>query len=240
MSENGETRRGWLVLVGAVLSANAGFINAVFLLSLVNPVSHATGSLSEIAMSITAGDIRGLALMAVILVGFFGGAMAGGTMLGRPFGTGRRYGVALLVQAALLAVAPVVVTAERVIVGAALGAAATGLQNAMSSNYRGMAVRTSHMTGTLTDLGVFLGRGDHRKNGQRWKGHLLASTLVTFIVGGGLGAYGAGEVDIYALWAPAACCTVLGLTYGLYRHRQHRTTRTLTHPETTDDTGTSS
>lgn len=224
MGKSGLSRLQGLGLVfGAVLSANAGFVNAVFLGSLFNPVSHATGSLAEVSAAVMAGDARSLALLAVVVLAFVGGAMVAGAMLARPLDRGRRYGSAMLLQAGLLAMAPLVIAAEFVTAGATLGAAAAGLQNGMSSNYRGMTIRTSHMTGTLTDLGVFLGRRDHRA-GELWKGGLLVLTLVGFVSGGVVGAFWSGEVDIYALWASALCCALIGLGSVLHRHHQNRTT----------------
>lgn len=217
----GETRPKRLALfAGALLSANAGFINAAFLVALFNPVSHVTGSLSHLGASVRAGEAQGIGELVVVLVAFFGGAVAAGAMLRRPLATGRRYGAALLIQSVFLAVAPLLVAEELAGLGAAMGAAATGLQNGMSSNYRGVALRTSHMTGTMTDLGVFLGGRGYR-GADRWKGALLATTLAMFVTGGALGGVWAGCHGIYALWAPAACCAVLGTVYVLYRHHQH-------------------
>lgn len=217
---DGVTRLKRLALfAGAVLSANAGFINAAFLVALFNPVSHVTGSLSNVGASVFAGGVKGVRDLVMIVLAFFGGATAAGAMLRRPLATGRRYGAALLIQSAFLGVAPVLVAEEFVVLGAAMGAAATGLQNGMSSNYRGVALRTSHMTGTLTDLGVFIGRKGHRGS-DRWKGGLLLITLVMFVLGGVLGGVGASREDIHALWVPAVCCAALGLVYVLYRHRQ--------------------
>lgn len=219
MGENGPSLKWFGLVFGAVLSANAGFVNAVFLGSLFNPVSHATGSLAEVSSAVMAGDARGLVLLAVVVLAFFGGAVVAGAMLGRPLRRGRRYGAAMLLQSVMLATAPLVIAAEFLTAGATLGAAAAGLQNGMSSNYRGMTIRTSHMTGTLTDLGVFLGRRDHRNAGG-WKGGLLITTLVAFVAGGVVGAFWSGEVDIYALWAAALCCALIGLGSAVYRHRQ--------------------
>ncbi len=93
----------FVVIAAAVLAAVAGFVNSVFMTSLIFPVSHVTGSLSETSMDVTAGDLGGLADLATILVAFFVGAIASGALLGtRPQATGRRYGVSLLVEAALL------------------------------------------------------------------------------------------------------------------------------------------
>ncbi|WP_418303053.1 DUF1275 family protein [Mycobacterium intracellulare] len=55
----------------------------------------------------------------------------------------------MLGEAALLVAA----TARTRWVKALLAAAACGLQNGMTSNFRGMAIRTTHFTGTMTDSG---------------------------------------------------------------------------------------
>lgn len=222
-SEDARLKR-FVVIAAAVLAAVAGFVNSVFLTSLTLPVSHVTGSLSEASMDVTDGELSGLTSLATILVAFFGGAIAAGALLGRHTQTiGRRYGVSLLVEAVLLGAAPLVATEkEHLPVAMVLVAGACGLQNGMFSNYRGMVLRTSHMTGTLTDLGVLLGSRGYR-GGQAWKGVLLATTLVTFTAGGVTGAFAATAAALHALWIPALCCALLGGWYVLYRHRRHVT-----------------
>ncbi len=45
-----------------------------------------------------------------------------------------------------------------------------------------MAVRTTHFTGTVTDLGLMLGRS--REHGiEKWKAAILSVTLLLFLVG---------------------------------------------------------
>ncbi len=218
-SEEARLKR-FVVIAAAVLAAVAGFVNSVFLTSLFHPVSHVTGSLSQVSMDVRAGNLVEMGLLATILAAFFAGAMAAGAILGPHRGTGRRYGVALLAEAALLGAAPPAGAELGLLAAMILAAAACGLQNAMFSNYRGMVMRTSHMTGTLTDLGVLIGGlGYHRS--PPWKYLLLAGTLTTFVTGGVLGAHAATVAGIHALWAPALCCAVLGLCYTSFRHGQH-------------------
>ncbi|MFI9029994.1 YoaK family protein [Streptomyces sp. NPDC053560] len=214
----------FVVIAAAVLAAVAGFVNSVFLTSLLLPVSHVTGSLSQASMDVTGGDLSGLTNLATVLIAFFCGAIAAGALLGPHTQTiGRRYGVALLIEAALLGAAPLVAGEQQSTPYAMiLAAGACGLQNGMFSNYRGMVLRTSHMTGTLTDLGVLLGCRGYR-GGQAWKGVLLATTVVTFAGGGVAGAYAASAAALHALWIPATCCALLGGGYALYRHRRHVT-----------------
>lgn len=54
------------------------------------------------------------------------------------------------------------------VVQALFAAAALGLQNGLTSSIRGMAIRTTHFTGTVTDLGLMLARS--RLHGiDKWK-----------------------------------------------------------------------
>ncbi|WP_110944686.1 YoaK family protein [Streptomyces niger] len=130
----------FVVIATAVLAAVAGFVNSVFLTSALLPVSHVTGSMSEVSMDVSGGDLSGLTSLVTVLVAFFGGAIAAGALLGPHTQTiGRRYGVSLLVEAALLGAAPLVATEQQNPPYAMIVAAvACGLENGIFSNYRGL------------------------------------------------------------------------------------------------------
>jgi uncharacterized membrane protein YoaK (UPF0700 family) len=71
-----------------------------------------------------------------------------------------------------------------------------------------MAVRTTHFTGTVTDLGLMLGRS--RRHGlEKWKAAILTATFVLFLVGGVIGLIGGARYGGYALFLPAAACVAL-------------------------------
>ncbi|QGK68630.1 DUF1275 domain-containing protein [Allosaccharopolyspora coralli] len=217
----------FVVIAAAVLAAVAGFVNSVFLTSLFHPVSHVTGSLSQFSMDLhdgvheRGGNLAEMGTLVTILLAFFVGAIAAGTIVGpNRLVTGRRYGVALLAEAALLGAAPLAGIELGLIAAMVLAAAACGLQNGVFSNYRGMVMRTSHMTGTMTDLGVLIG-GIRHQHSPLWKYLLLTATLATFVAGGVVGAHMATMVGIHALWVPALCCAVLGLSYTSFRHGQY-------------------
>ena len=74
---------------------------------------------------------------------------------------GRRYGVALASRRHCLRLPCRLFEAQQT-AGAALAAMACGLQNAVTATFSGALVRTSHLTGMFTDLGIFLG---HRLRG---------------------------------------------------------------------------
>ena len=94
---------------------------------------------------------------------------------------------------------------EETAIQALLAAAALGLQNGLTSSFRGMSVRTTHFTGTVTDLGLMLGRSRHHGI-DRWKIAMLSVTLLLFLTGGVAGILAGARLGGYALLVPASIC----------------------------------
>jgi uncharacterized membrane protein YoaK (UPF0700 family) len=73
-----------------------------------------------------------------------------------------------------------------------------GLQNAVVSKLSGAVIRTTHMTGIVTDLGIELGkllywnasRSDLHVRADRVRMKVLAGLLGSFVAGGVCGAFG--------------------------------------------------
>jgi uncharacterized membrane protein YoaK (UPF0700 family) len=157
----------------------------------------------------------------MIVVGFLlGAAVAGGLLASTRIPKSRRHATVLIVEAALFLIAvgcgeigalKTLITGlgiETTAVQGLLGAAALGLQNGLTSSYQGMSVRTTHFTGTITDLGLILGRS--RQEGvDKWKVALLAVTLVLFLTGAMAGIVAGARVGGYALLFPASVCVAL-------------------------------
>ncbi len=88
----------------------------------------------------------------------FGAAALSGAIIGAStLQFGRRYGVVLSIESVLLFCA-VPLLQQQSDVGLYLATCACGLQNAMASTYSGAVLRTTHMSGIVTDLGIFLGQ----------------------------------------------------------------------------------
>ncbi|QLL10451.1 DUF1275 domain-containing protein [Mycobacterium vicinigordonae] len=205
----------------AVLALSAGFVNAVALLILAFPVGNLTAVTTQIGMNTANPWLYEGHMLVAILVGFLAGATMAGALLA-PTGvvTGRRHAVVLTLEAGLLLLAALGLTEpfvaaqlatfgiEVTAVQALFAAAALGLQNALTSSFRGMAVRTTHFTGTVTDLGLMLGRS--REHGiEKWKAAILLVTLLLFLCGGIAGLLVGAQIGGYALVVPAAMCAAL-------------------------------
>ena len=135
----------------------------------------------------------------LIVVSFFVGATFSGFLIRQQsLHAGRRYGVALMIEGVLLTGAWLGLRANHVS-GEVLAAMACGLQNALATSYSGAVLRTTHMTGVVTDLGIELGKLVYwnadpslpmpvRADRDRLK--VLGGLLAAFLVGGVSGAYG--------------------------------------------------
>lgn len=212
MSNDVPTLQGRLLAYCGALAFNAGLVNAVALMILAVPVGNLTGVTTQLGMD-TANPWRyeSHVLLAILMGFLIGSATAGALLTTSRVPLGARHATVLTGQATLLLLAAAGVEEIAVDTGvqALLAAAALGLQNGLTSSFRGMAVRTTHFTGTITDLGLMLGRS--RKHGiDRCKAAILTVTLVLFLGGGVAGILAGAQFGGYALLIPAAVCVALG------------------------------
>lgn len=231
----------WVMVFGWSLAVCAGFVNAVTFRSLGLYVSHVTGSTTAIGLRIEGvhsgvREIDDLAEALWLVFSFLLGAFMCGLLidkntvhfLGKAF-----YGIALVWNSALLVVATFLPNA---LSAACFAAAASGLQNAMCTTHFGAVVRTTHVTGTITDIGSTLGRMATiylRKGCRRSRLNILEKAEVgvdarkllvlgpmwlSFLIGTIFGAYVEHACGRYALLVPAAFTFLVGSSYSLFRN----------------------
>ncbi len=217
------------VWVGAVtLACIAGMVNVVGYLGFEHQaVSHLTGTTSLLGAALAHGDWRAVGHLWGLLIAFCLGAMVSGLIIqDSTLRLGRRYGAVLALESLLLAAAVPLFAREQML-GALLAAMACGLQNAMVTTYSGAVVRTTHLSGMFTDLGIGLG---HLIRGMPLPiRRLTLSGLIIsgFLTGGILGAWAFRAWHYHALLIPSALTGLTGVGYVGYRHwallRQRRT-----------------
>jgi uncharacterized membrane protein YoaK (UPF0700 family) len=163
-------------LVAAYLAWTGGYVNSASFVLLGIFTSHVTGNVGHLAADIWRHDPVGI-LGALALIGaFFAGAVLASVIIesagfrSRP----NAYAAALALEAALMLVVILLPDAmdppsRGVLYGeAALVCAAMGLQNSLVTRLSGAVVRTTHLTGVVTDLGIEAARW------LRWAWSLLA------------------------------------------------------------------
>jgi uncharacterized membrane protein YoaK (UPF0700 family) len=188
--------------IGGILAFVAGAINAGGFLAVHRYTSHMTGIVSSIA--------DGLALAGLVcLCAFVAGAITTTLLINwaRRQELRSKFALALLLEAALLLVFGLVGANLKSFASLLVPTAVLllcfimGLQNAIVTKISNAEIRTTHMTGVITDLGIELGRliywNRSRKanNIQRVQANtdkllIHASLLGLFFAGGVAGALG--------------------------------------------------
>ncbi len=193
--------------LGLLLAFVAGAVNAGGFLAVHRYTSHLTGLVSAVADDLVLGELS-LALAGVLLVGvFLSGAMTTAVLVNwaRRRKLHSEYALSLLLEAALLLLfgllGAYLATYTRLLVPATvvLLCFIMGLQNAIVTKVSKAEIRTTHMTGIVTDIGIELGKmlylngrtaredpGYVRANTDRLRVH--AAILGCFVVGGVVGA----------------------------------------------------
>ncbi|MFJ1457358.1 YoaK family protein [Nocardia sp. N2S4-5] len=203
---------------GSLLVTIAGFVNAVAILTLALPVANVTATTTQLGMDAASPWMFETSLLAAIILGFLMGAAAAGAILA-PAKThaGVRHSAIMAGEALLLMLAFAWLGDTLSVFLAAL---ACGLQNGASSSLRTMQIRTTHFTGTVTDLGLLIGRS-RRHRIDSWRATVLSATVITFIGGSVAGTVLGSRIGEAALLLPAAACVLIALA-GLAYDRSRR------------------
>jgi len=234
--------RTWVLIFGWSLALCAGLVNVVAYRSWGLYVSHMTGDTTAIGMRIEGVHQRNVHIFkfqqaTLLLLSFLFGAFMCGMLIDKNqvhFGGKSFYGLALIGNSALLIVATFLSDPTT---AACLCSIACGLQNAMCTSHFGAIVRTTHVTGTVTDIGSTLGRitmiylrnGCKRSNlnivekaevgVDARKLLVLLPMWLFFLCGTILGAYLFTLCGVEALFFPATLTGTVGLLYFLFRQR---------------------
>jgi len=187
-----------------VMAFVAGAINAVGFVAVAIYTSHMTGMTASVSDHIAVGEWRLIIPPGTAIVSFILGAASTAILFNwmRRRETAGRFAVVLVLESllillfGLLADSLDAVGAEILIVGI-LGYV-MGLQNALITKVSGARIRTTHVTGMVTDIGIELGKALYRNRRPDTppvvhdpvKLLLLTTMVSLFAVGGVVGALG--------------------------------------------------
>ena len=217
-------------VLGYLMAFNAGAVNAGGFMVLHLYTSHVTGFLSMLADHLVLGNAA-LALTAVgMLLAFMCGAAVSAMLANgaRQQGLHSVYALPLVLVALLMLVfglVGAVITTWRtpfsVPLTVLLLAFTMGVQNATLTKMSKATIRTTHMTGVITDLGIELGkmlfwnrlgRDDARYVHANWsRVRLYAGLLSMFVLGGMSGAWGFKHIGFSFVLPLAAVLLLVSL-----------------------------
>ena len=204
----------WIKFGAFMLAMNAGMINVLGLICLLHQsVSHMTGNASLIAISFARQDYSNTLFLILVILSFVLGSSYSGFILGNSqFKLGRRYGLPLSLVAIFILICCIFIQ-DYPRYALLWACASMGIQNAMVSHYQGAIIRTTHLSGVLTDLGLALGyfiRG-LKPEKKRIILHLLI--LFGFITGGIVAALSYPYLQLHSFFLPAGLSLILSLSY---------------------------
>lgn len=209
----------WVEIGGFFLALNAGFVNAVGLLGFKHQaVSHLTGTSTFLSLALANQNLQDALHLLLVMLSFIIGASYSGLIIGNTaLKLGRRYSVALITESLLL-----YISMQYLNYGSSVGhffaSAACGLQNAMTSTYSGAIVRTTHVSGLFTDLGVALGLRVRGQKADKRKVVLYLTLITGFVVGGTAGSMCFVQYQFSAMLVPSVITALIALSYWLFLH----------------------
>lgn len=191
--------------LGALLAFVAGAVNAGGLITLGQFSSHVTGALARIGAHLPEGDMQALSACLMLVLAFLVGSVASSLLIswGRSLHLHSQYALAVLAEALLLCGFGLFgerlngISPPGLPLTVMLLCLAMGLQNAMITKLSNAEVRTTHMTGILTDIGIEFGKMLYRNRtmdgmpivANRTKLKTLSLLLLMFVTGAVVGGY---------------------------------------------------
>lgn len=213
----GNVHLGWL------LAFVAGATNAGGFLAVRQYTSHMTGMLSAAADGLVLGQHQALVTALGALLFFMAGAATTAVLVnfGRQRQARSMFALPLLLEAACLLGFGLLGAQLAGMAGLFVPATVSllcftmGLQNALITKVTRSEIRTTHVTGIVTDLGIELGRSLYGMGGtptaaNAGKVRLLAGLLLAFAAGGVAGAWAFKTVGYYATLPLAGMLALLG------------------------------
>lgn len=186
----------------------AGAVNAGGFLAVGRYTSHMTGVVSSLADGTALGDFATALSFFLMMLCFMGGAALSTVLVayGKRHRMRSRYALSLLVESLFLLAFGYLGARLNGKVHLDLPEATAllcfimGMHNAVTTNISGAVVRTTHMTGNVTDLGIELAKLFYRNSrklegaplirADRGRLKLVGLLLASFIAGGITGALG--------------------------------------------------
>ncbi|RKG38742.1 YoaK family protein [Acinetobacter rongchengensis] len=204
----------WMQFAAFMLAVNAGMINVLGLITVLHQsISHMTGNTSLLAQAIVHHQADTIFYLFWVILSYVLGSSYSGFILGNShFQLGRRYGIPLSLVAFFILLCWLFIP-QYPRYALLWASAAMGVQNAMVSHYKGTIIRTTHLSGVLTDLGLALGYLFRGLNAEKRRITLHLLILLGFFLGGIIASVLHPYLQLNAFLIPAGLSLILSLVY---------------------------
>jgi len=206
----------WVEYGAFLLALLAGSVNAVGLLGFQHQsVSHLSGTATLLGVELLSLNESSVHLINILLCFLFGSAVSGYLIENTSFKLGRHYYTALFVEGFFLLIS-LLFLENGLRYGHYFASAACGLQNALVTTYSGAIIRTTHVTGVFTDLGIMIGSKIKGNKFDKRKSILYLLIIFGFIFGGTIGGLLYRYFIYKSLLFPILLTLFLAIVYRFY------------------------
>lgn len=220
--------------LASTLASVAGALNAAAFYAVGFFSANMTGNVSSLSDHVATGRLKSGAIYLFVVAAFILGAFVSTLLInaGRRRGAAGVYALVILIEA--LGMAPLTMSGlwagptwrlPSMVLGLAF---LMGLQNAVVTRISEARVRTTHVSGMATDIGIEFGLlFDHMRHPGssetiqpvRRRLRLHAETMLSFLVGGVIGVALYQHIGVF-LFAVAGVMLALISLYALYRQKK--------------------
>ncbi|USA54200.1 DUF1275 domain-containing protein [Acinetobacter sp. C32I] len=210
----------WIQLGAFFLALNAGMVNVLGLFTVLHQsVSHMTGNVSMLAMSLLDWQPEHFIYLSLVILCFVIGSFYSGLILGNSsVAFGRRYGLPLSLVAIFLVLTWLLLPYFPRY-GLLWACVAMGVQNAMVSHYKGAIIRTTHLSGVLTDIGLALGYKARGLKVEKRRIFLHLLIFIGFLCGGLIASLLYPYLNLQTFLIPAALSLAMSVAYWIFYFR---------------------
>lgn len=162
-----------------ILTFIAGAINVYAITKFKTPITHYTGNSTLIAIS-TSKNLN-FKIIYLMLCFFLGSTISGILFHEKNLVPKKIYGITLFLMGIIIIFLNSIVDENLIIY---ILSCIVGMQNGLFIKFKGCLVRTTHVTGYLTDAGFTLGSILRGKKEQYWHLFFYIISIIFFILGG--------------------------------------------------------
>ena len=228
----------FVVIAGQLLAFNSGYINGACLSGFLvqdgsrQAVSAFTGAYTNSALQLADGHADIFWFQVCMILSFILGSFLTGCLTPEPtpwrieptYGPTFCLGSLFLLGASLLAAIQHHNNANDFVFY--LAAIANGIQNGLSSSYSANLIRSTHLTGTSSDIGLFAGQWMRGNRNNTWRLFVLVALALSFWTGGFLSFHATKHFTSSSLLFNAGLFLLVGVMLVAFLVREHSITVT--------------
>ncbi|AZA61928.1 YoaK family protein [Chryseobacterium indoltheticum] len=221
------------IKLGTLTAFTAGTINIASLLIFLSFTSNVTGHYAVFAAEISKGNWNQVAVVGAWIFLFFFGSFTANFFVINFNKKSKYFAHAMPIVLEILCLLTVGIygqffyqkTLEEAEYLVALMLFATGLQNGLTASISNFLVKTTHLTGTTTDLGILMSMFTHKKYRKNpeliARAKLLSSVMLAYVTGAVFSGLTYYYLEFSVFYVISACLVVV-IGYDLYKiHLRH-------------------